>query len=64
MAETKVRMHSAEHIMFAILRKHYPNLVSASLNLGEEKSRYSYRLSGKIISESELTEIESEINER
>ncbi|MFH0876380.1 MAG: histidine--tRNA ligase [archaeon] len=64
MAEIKARMHTAEHIMFAILRKHYPTLISASLNLGEEKSRYSYRLSGKTISESELSQIESEINDK
>ncbi len=49
--------------MFAILKKHYPTLVSASLNLGEEKSRYSFRLD-KEIPKQELDQIEEEVREK
>jgi len=61
LAEKRVRMHSAEHILTAVMRRMFASPCNLEMHLGEKKSKCDYTVSS-VLTPQEIEKIEETVN--
>ena len=61
LAEKRVRMHSAEHILTAVMRRLFASPGNLEIHLGEKKSKCDYTVS-TVLTPQEIEQIEQVVN--